>query len=414
MNFQIKKIILFLIIVIVGCTKSNDGTVEIIPLPPKELKVALISKEQVDLTWLDKSTNETGYKIERRTDSGNFSEIGMTSQDVTIFSDKTVNLNTNYTYRVYSFNQMGKSISYSNEVTIKTLGIPTLITYAVSQISSSGAISGGTVSSDGGSPITSLGIVWDTNTNPTISLSTKSSSTTNPGLGTFKSVLTGLKASSKYYVRAYATNSAGTSYGNELSFNTDIFTFNTVVGANGRIWMDRNLGATRVATSSTDEAAFGDLYQWGRGSDGHQIRNSGITTIRSGTNNPTHGNFITYSTNESDWRAPQNANLWQGVNGINNPCPNGYRLPTEAEWNAERLSWTSNNAAGAMASSLKLPMAGMRFSSNGLVSALGSVGDYWTSTTSGNFSRYLGFANSYANINVDGRAYGFCVRCIKD
>ena len=55
-------------------------------------------------------------------------------------------------------------------------------------------------------------------------------------------------------------------------------------------------------------------------------------------------------------------NLWQGVNGINNPCPSGYRIPTEAELDAEHLSWSSDNSAGAIASALKLPMAGYRSS----------------------------------------------------
>ena len=90
-------LIFILLIVFIGCKKSDDGTVEIIPLSPSELKATLVSKEQVDLTWKDNSTNETGFKIERKTDSGNFAEIGSTAADVTTFSDKTVSLNTNYT-----------------------------------------------------------------------------------------------------------------------------------------------------------------------------------------------------------------------------------------------------------------------------------------------------------------------------
>jgi hypothetical protein len=215
-------ILLFLILS--GCKKSEDGKVEVIPLPPTELKATVISKDQVDLTWKDNSTNETGFKIERKTDLGNFTEIGTIAIDVTTFSDKTVELNKNYTYRVYSFNKVGKSISYSNEIAINTINVPALTTYAIDQISSSSAMSGGTVTSDGGSTITSQGLVWDTATNPTIALNTKSGSTTSPGgLGSFKSALTGLKASTKYFVRAYATNSAGTSYGNELSFTTDAY-----------------------------------------------------------------------------------------------------------------------------------------------------------------------------------------------
>jgi hypothetical protein len=108
-------IILFFL-TLCGCKKSDDGTVEVIPLAPTELKGTIISKDQLDLTWKDNSTNETGYKIERKTDSGNFTEIGSTAADVTMFSDKTVSVNTNYTYRVYGFNKVGKSIQYSNKV----------------------------------------------------------------------------------------------------------------------------------------------------------------------------------------------------------------------------------------------------------------------------------------------------------
>jgi len=505
-------IILF-ILTLCGCKKSEDGTVEVIPLAPTELKGTIISKDQLDLTWKDNSTNETGYKIERKTDSGNFTEIGSTAADVTIFSDKTVSLNTNYTYRVYSFNKVGKSIQYSNEVNIKTINLPTLSTYAIDQISSSGANSGGTVTSDGGSTITALGIVWDTATNPTIALSTKASSTTSPSLGAFKSSMTGLKESTKYYVRAFATNSAGTSYGNELSFTTNAyvvlpvlstyavteisssggvsggvfssdgnssitargvvwdtatnptialstktsdgtgagsfkssitglkantkyfvkayainsagtsygnevsftttaavsFTFNTVIGANKRIWMDRNLGATRVATSSTDVEAYGDLYQWGRGADGHQSRTSATITTLSSADQPGNGRFILAPDKPIDWRSPQNNNLWQGVNGTNNPCPSGYRLPTEAEWTTERDSWTPKTSVGAFASPLKLPMAGNRTGYDGLIIKVGTIGYYWSSTDYG-----LSFEGSYTSMSPYSRANGFSVRCIKD
>ena len=60
--------------------------------------------------------------------------------------------------------------------------------------------------------------------------------------------------------------------------NPAVLNFKTVVGANGRVWMDRNLGASQVATSSTDTNSYGDLYQWGRGADGHQLRISNTTS----------------------------------------------------------------------------------------------------------------------------------------
>lgn len=187
---------------------------------------------------------------------------------------------------------------------------------------------------------------------------------------------------------------------------------NVVVGRAGAIWMDRNLGATQVATSSTDAHAFGYLYQWGRGTDGHQLRGSGTTTILSNLDTPGHGNFILPSSNPYDWRDPQNNNLWQGASGTNNPCPSGFRLPTETELNNERLTWSSNNSAGAFASPLKLTMAGYRSWIDGSLSSVGSFGSYWTSTDIG--SRYLFFKSDDAFLISGSRSWGFSVRCIKD
>ena len=182
----------------------------------------------------------------------------------------------------------------------------------------------------------------------------------------------------------------------------------------GKTWMDRNLGASRAATSSTDSEAYGDLYQWGRAADGHQKRNSPTVSTLSSIDQPGHGNFILAPNSPYDWRSPQNTDLWQGVNGVNNPCPPGYRLPTDAELNAERLSWSSNNSAGAFASPLKLPVAGLRFFSSGSLYGVGSYGRYWSSTVDGIHSRRLGFASTGANIDNYSRAYGYSVRCLKD
>jgi uncharacterized protein (TIGR02145 family) len=182
----------------------------------------------------------------------------------------------------------------------------------------------------------------------------------------------------------------------------------------GKTWMDRNLGAAQVATSSTDAAAYGDLYQWGRGTDGHQIRTSSTTATLSSIDQPANGNFILAPSTPNDWRSPQNTNLWQGVNGVNNPCPSGYRIPSESELNAERSSWSVNTSVGAFASVLKLPMAGRRDASNGSLLSLGTSGSCWSSTVSGTNSRRLNFFSSYASMYTDYRAYGYSVRCLKD
>ncbi|MFB0925197.1 MAG: FISUMP domain-containing protein [Vicingaceae bacterium] len=182
----------------------------------------------------------------------------------------------------------------------------------------------------------------------------------------------------------------------------------------GKIWMDRNLGASQVATSSTDAAAYGDLYQWGRCSDGHEKRTSGTTSTLSSTDTPGHGNFIMAPAAPYDWRSPQNNGLWQGVAGVNNPCPTGYRLPTAPELEAERLSWSTNNSAGAFASPLKLVVAGFRKFSTATLTNVGSVGNYWSSSVSGTDVTSLNFYSAGATMNTTSRAYGFSVRCIKD
>ena len=256
---------------------------------------------------------------------------------------------------------------------------------------------------DGGSPITT----YTATSNPGNITGTVSQA----GSGTI--IVTGLTNGTAYTFTVTATNSVGTSAASAAS-NSVTPTGEVSNPTTGKIWMDRNLGASQVATSSTDAASYGDLYQWGRGTDGHQIRTSPTTATLSTTDNPGNANFIMTSAAPNDWRSPQNDNLWQGVNGVNNPCPSGYRLPTDTELDAERASWSSNNAAGAFASPLKLPMAGYRVSSNGSLSSVGTFGDYWSSTVSGTSSRSLNFTSSNAGMDTLNRAYGFSVRCLKD
>ena len=96
---------------------------------------------------------------------------------------------------------------------------------------------------------------------------------------------------------------------------------------------------------------------------------------------------------------------------MNNPCPGGYRLPTEIELDAERTSWISNNSAGAYASLLKLTASGSRIYNTGSFANVGTFGYYWSSAFSGTLLMFLSF-NAYAEIN--NLAYGRAVRCIKN
>lgn len=195
---------------------------------------------------------------------------------------------------------------------------------------------------------------------------------------------------------------------------SDNVTYGTILSLDGRCWLDRNLGAVQVATSMSDISSYGYYYQWGRGVDGHQVGTSGTTATLSATDTPGHGNFITANSGTYDWRSSQNNNLWQGVSGINNPCPTGFRLPTTAELSTLLTAEGITNTTTAYSSSLKLPAAGRRNQSTALLELRGSYGYYWASSVYYTDSYTLTTFGTANPANSFMRAYGFSVRCIKD
>jgi uncharacterized protein (TIGR02145 family) len=136
-----------------------------------------------------------------------------------VFTSNITNLlpNTEYYVRAYAINSEGTG--YGKQVTFTTgqLAIPVLTTTSVSGITQTTAVSGGNITTDGGSPVTERGVCWATTTNPTISNNKTSNGT---GTGIFTSNITGLTGNTRYYVRAYATNPEGTGYGQEVFFNS--------------------------------------------------------------------------------------------------------------------------------------------------------------------------------------------------
>ena len=184
-----------------------------------------------------------------------------------------------------------------------------------------------------------------------------------------------------------------------------------------RKWMDRNLGASRKALSSSDDLAFGDLYQWGRGRDGHQCRDSRTRSGSISIDRPGHDRFILETITADDWRNPQNNSLWQGLGGINNPCPAGFRIPTINEFTAEKI----DTGAEAFSSFLKLPYSGWRNNTNGAISLIAestSYGFVWSSTVStgndSNDAEAFAYYSTRAYPNPYARARGYSVRCIKN
>jgi uncharacterized protein (TIGR02145 family) len=239
------------------------------------------------------------------------------------------------------------------------------------------------------------------------------------------------------YVRAYAKMGEDVGYG-----NVEIYEHGTVITETGRKWMAYNLGSS-PANSSNDANAYNALYQWGRTSDGHQIKTSAANQITLITSLPTSYNagsvgtsFIqpykgstnpnlyfnaTTSTNNSiyaDWLNPENSQLWQGVSGLNNPCPSGYRIPTASEFTAEVNYWATKNSTGAFGSKLKLSVGGRRSFIPPSASTDITIGYYWTSTTGINAHEKQKAAvlntSSPLTLSLDFKSMGYAVRCIKD
>ena len=140
---------------------------------------------------------------------------------------------------------------YGEQVTFNTLAtIPSVTTSVVSNITDNSATCGGNVTSDGGATVTARGICWSTNQNPTIG---DNHTTDGSGIGAFTSSITGLVPNTTYYVRAYATNSEGTSYGEQRTLNTLCNVVNIAVSGNTNI----NYGQSTTLTASGANS-----YQW--------------------------------------------------------------------------------------------------------------------------------------------------------
>ena len=202
-------------------------------------------------------------------------------------------------------------------------------------------------------------------------------------------------------------------------YRGDSVTYGTVTNlTTGKTWLDRNLGATQVATAYDDSAAYGHLFQWGRLDDGHQDRESGSTDTQSDTDVPGHSNFIYGS---SDWRSPSNDNLWNFsyyTNLIKSAKNQGFRVPTSTEWNAEMATWNSQDATGAYDSPLKLTSGGCRMYSDGTIFNVSTFGYYWANTVSESpeegYAYHMGFSSEFADIGYFHKAYGYAVRLIYD
>ena len=367
------------------------------------------------------------------------------------FTSNLTGLNPGTTYYVRAYATNSTGTAYGNEVSFKTTApsVPVVTTAQVTDITASSAICGGTVISDGGFPVTERGVCYSTVKNPTISDNRTSDGS---GTGSFISNITGLLTTT-YYVRAYATNSIGTGYGEELSFTIIIpdgypcgtckdiegFTYNTVQIGN-QCWMQDNL-RTRTFPN-------GDPIDHGGTMGGSSNTKAYWYAPNNESYNISYGFGVLYNWPAAMHGSSSSASNPSKVQGV---CPDGWHVPSDAEWTqllnyvgsqekyvcgtdksyvaralAAKQGWngyagtclvgdnqSENNATGFSA----VPAGAFLTSHWG---GYGDVAYFWSATeatgSGGNTAyRYYIYNNmAYVHRYDNAKELGFSVRCIKD
>jgi len=242
---------------------------------------------------------------------------GKGSEPFTAELDK-LNPGTKYFVRAYAINKAGTG--YSNEVsfTSYSISLAQITTENPTEVSSTSATTGGNILFDGGDPISSRGICWSTVLNPTINDNKTMDGT---GSGKFISEITGLLPGTSYYIRAYAVNSAGISYGVNILLTTYAFTnagqltdidgvvYNTI-SINGQIWMKENLNVTHYSNGDPIPDVINDTEWWSLSS----------------------GAYCDYDNNPDNSKIYGRLYNWFAVNDSRNLCPQGWHVPSYQEW----------------------------------------------------------------------------------
>jgi uncharacterized protein (TIGR02145 family) len=330
-----------------------------------------------------------------------------------------------YYVRAYATNSGGTS--YGNEVSFTTtIFLPTLTTLAKSNLGTTTANSGGNIFDDGGASVSARGVCWSTSPNPTTSNDKTNNGT---GTGSFVSNLTGLTQNTTYYVRAYATNTAGTGYGNEIIIKTWTGTVTDIDGnvyytltIGTQIWIAENLKTTRY-------------------NDGTAIPNvtvaetwAALITGAYCDYNNTPANSTTYGRLYNWYTVDNNAATRVASNGGKNVCPTSWHVPSDAEWTTlttylggEAVAggklketgtthWLSPNTDATNETGFTALPGGMRHFS-GYDNGVGVEGA-WKNSTDYSIAwgglRYLFYNSAAVTGGYNDKQNGFSVRCIKD
>ena len=305
------------------------------------------------------------------------------------------------------------SVGYScNKEKPVTLAV--LSTAPLTNITSASAVSGGNITSDGGAVVTARGVCWSQNYDPTIADNYTSDGT---GSGSFSSSMAGLSSGTYYYIRAYATNSLGTSYGNEFNFILP------VADADGNLYTTIIIGAQTWMTVNLKTSKF---------NDNSIIPGVAENASWSSLSTPACCWYNNVEDLNSNYGALYN---WFAVNS-GKLCPVGWHVPDEDEWIAltaflggeyiaggklkERGTshWVSPNTGASNDFNFTALPCGYRTGLEaGEFYASGYLGYFWASTednlTMGR-ARLLSFEANDLAPGAGLKKNGYSVRCIKD
>jgi uncharacterized protein (TIGR02145 family) len=338
------------------------------------------------------------------------------------FTSNIVGLSEGTTYyvRAYATNEVGTA--YGNELTFTTNEVTgaVLTTTEVSALTSTSAVVGGNITDDGGGNITARGVYWGTSPNPTVNKTTNGT-----GTGDFTSNLTGLSDGTVYYYRAYATNSSGTTYGQEFSFITPVTDIEgnvyETVKIGDQVWMAENLKTTKynddaaiplVTENDAWIALTEDAYCWANNDEttykdlyGALYNWYAVATEKlcpEGWHVPTDGEFSAMEISLGMTSEQASGTGWRGID-------EGKKLKNDTGWKEGK---NGTNISGFSA----LP-AGYRAYATGISEGLGIITYFWSATfLDENIAVYRMLDENYDQVNRTGtyKRAGKSVRCVKN
>jgi len=414
------------LLTLLSCTK-NSGNIYQIP-PPPFLSLALITTTYVSA--VTENSASTGGDV---TNDGGTSITakgvcwGISPSPTVMLATKTMNgtgtgpfssslagltKGTTYYVRAYATNILGTA--YGNEVVFVATNQPTLpvlITHNSAGITTSSASCGGDITNEGNAPVTARGICWGLSVNPSI---THNAIPAGSGPGAFNASITGLMPATTYHVRAYATNSVGTAYGNDISFTTAAVVPPPPASVTicSQVWMSRNLDVVSYRNGDPIPQVS-DPVQW-------KNLTTGAWTYVNGdpSTNATYGKLYNwYAVNDSrglaptGWHVPSYTEFASLANCLGGDYLAGGKLKTvgTTDWMAPNTGATNSSGFSAL--------PGGKRNNQGVYGGFGYSGELWTSTQQlpGNsWAFHIYYLTAGTGFPNPEKMEGLPVRCIKD